>query len=390
MVNSIKQEMKELILTIDNSGKIIKFNDECEDISGYSRYETFDKKFLDFLIPSRYSKQWKKVFNSIQKNKLIDDFRLPILTKNGHEIMISWSSFPVTNSEGGIDDIGLVGKLINTWNDAKESNIGESKIVTNYTTEEYEDFYKIFKELETKNQELEKLNIELEEKIKKLKEKRSKKDSSNKTNLNLSVFTSKSKREEHEKQLNELDERKRELEALEKELNEEKRSLNEQRNWFVKWREKLESLEMEIENRNQNISMKEKMPHDSQVKEEVLPEAEIVKEEIDLLGEIKDCAAVIQRGILKEVNDSFAGLLGYDSKEIIGKSLFDFIGPEGFPGLENYYLNRLKGDSISDYETMFLTKDNDKIFVEVSTKPTIFNNDKAEIAVFKKSDKKQK
>ena len=76
--------------------------------------------------------------------------------------------------------------------------------------------------------------------------------------------------------------------------------------------------------------------------------------------------------------------------EIIDKSLFDFIVPEGFIQVEKFYLNRLKGDDISSYETIFLTKNNNKIPVEVNTKPTFFNGEKAEIAIVKQIKKEDK
>jgi len=71
------------------------------------------------------------------------------------------------------------------------------------------------------------------------------------------------------------------------------------------------------------------------------------------------------------------------------KNLFDFVIPEGFSGIEEYYLKRLKGENITSYGTMFITKDDSKIGVEVITKPVFFRDEKAEIAVFKKIDKGQ-
>ena len=56
--------------------------------------------------------------------------------------------------------------------------------------------------------------------------------------------------------------------------------------------------------------------------------------------------------------------------EILEKSLFDFIVSEGCPGVEKFYLNRLKGEDVSVYETVLLTKDNNTIPVEVNNKST--------------------
>ena len=117
------------------------------------------------------------------------------------------------------------------------------------------------------------------------------------------------------------------------------------------------------------------------------------KEEISdqhtMLDDYIGSAAIVQRGILKQVNHPFVELLGYETDMLLETSLLNFIAPEGLSGIEDYYLNRLKGEFTSTYETVFLTKDNNKLAVEISIKPTIFNGKKAEIAVVKKLDKKE-
>ena len=106
-------------------------------------------------------------------------------------------------------------------------------------------------------------------------------------------------------------------------------------------------------------------------------------EDHTFIDNVLDCAVIVQRGILKQVNRPFVELLGYDINEVIGKSLFDFITPECYLEIEKYYLDRLKGVSSSGYKAVFLTKDNNKLVVEVSTRPTVFNGKKAEIAIIK-------
>lgn len=369
---------EEVVLSVDSNGRIIKFNEASERLSGYSKYDVLDKFFIDFLVPVRYSDRWRDVFETIKENKLIDDFRLPLLTKNGHEIMISWSSFPVRDDTGVVRDVTFVGKLISSWEDAKEPPVVVSSDADK-NADRYDDVYKIFRELEKRNEALEKTNRELEEKIKKLKRK-------NRVGGVFSVFfVGKSKKEKVEDELSSLEKRRRLLDELEARLNEERRSLNEQRKWFVKWREKLESLEYEIENRRQSLVNLERLADEKVAEKESSVSGEQgVDFDVKSFDDISEGAAIIQRGILKKVNESFAGLLGYSVEEVVDKSLFDFVCPEGFSGLEDYYLHRLKGDDVSSYNTIFLTKDNSKISVEVETKPIVFDGEKAELAVFKK------
>jgi PAS domain S-box-containing protein len=108
-----------------------------------------------------------------------------------------------------------------------------------------------------------------------------------------------------------------------------------------------------------------------------------------MLDDYIESAAIVQRGILKQVNQRFIDLLGYETDMIIDTSLLNFIAPEGLPGIEKYYLNRIKGEKLSTYRTVVLTKDNIKLPVKISIKPIIIDGKKAEIAVLKKLDKKE-
>ena len=106
----------------------------------------------------------------------------------------------------------------------------------------------------------------------------------------------------------------------------------------------------------------------------------------ELIEEINDCAAIIQRGKLRLVNDPFIQFMGYDSEELVDKSLINFVNPTFFTEIKQHYVDRLKGIDTPTFHAIFITKDQEEIPMEVNTKPTIFNGDQAEIAVFKKVD----
>lgn len=389
--NKKTSEYKDLVLTIDQDENIIKFNSECEIISGYTKENILNQSFFDTLIPKRYYNQWKKVLSSVRENKLIDDFSLPLLTNKGHEIMISWSSFPVKDVDGVVEDIGLVGQIVTNWDDSDKLPIvqDDKSFDPNY----FDEFERVIKDLEKKNAELEQKNDSLEKKLEKLKHK-DKKFSDAKTDVVgkslytfSDVFGNKKQREELNALMQDLDDREKRLNRLQNKLEKEKLKITKQKNDFIRWREKLETLESEIESRHKWVINKE------HALEKCLdiPEAESrVKFEedenfsSDVFNQINECAAVVQRGVFKQINASFANLLGYNASEIVDKSIFDFIEPEGLSGVEEYYFNRLKGDDLSDFDTIFLTKDNSKISVQVSTKPVVFKGEKAEIIIFKK------
>jgi len=108
------------------------------------------------------------------------------------------------------------------------------------------------------------------------------------------------------------------------------------------------------------------------------PASNEIDETIDT---IPQSAAIIQRGILKQINSPFIELLGYPLEEIKDKSFFDFIAFEGLPDVEKYYRDRLKGDAISTYTTVLCAKDNAKIPVEITMKQTTYNGEKAELVI---------
>lgn len=383
----------DLILTIDQDENIIKFNDECERISGYTKNNILNQSFFDTLIPKRYQQQWKKVLDGVRENKLIDDFSLPLLTNNGHEIMISWSSFPVKDVDGVVEDIGLVGQIVTSWDDSEKAPIVESG--KSFDPGYFDEFECVVKELEKKNAELEKKNKALEKKRDKLKNKDSsgvKTDVVGKSLYTFSdIFGNKKQREELVALMQDLDDREKRLNKIQNKLEKEKLKITKQKNDFIRWRERLEQLESDIESRHNWVINKEQALEKCSLDDNNISRVTTDDENFssDMFNQIDDCAAVIQRGVFKQINLSFADLLGYNINEIIDKSIFDFIEPEGLSGVEEYYFNRLKGDNISDFDTMFLTKDNSKISVEVSTKPIVFNGEKAEIVIFKKLDVKK-
>ncbi len=496
-----------LVLNVDQNGKILRFNKECERILGISKKEVLNRQFFDFLIPERYSNQWEKIFDYARQHKPLNDLELPILTQHGREIMVSWSGFPTNNAAGLFESIGLIGKLVPQKDNVngfssehvekqvankaggehlakKDKNssrvlckFGNKKVVlkkdghtrskdfhgdvktkilskkakkqknlkkdirskkvkveTEKLTEEHKEPLKDYNDVKKTIKKLEMINAELEKENKKLgknlsilqtrlvneKTKQQKRDKTYNprvkktailfnrgTHFLFDCIGGSRKKEEFERMMYELDERKNLLDDLESQIVDDKRNLVDSRSEFCKWREKLELLEDEIERRRMEVVEQEKMLNervtsslargiynesasevDGEISSDVSGSDIETIEHHNVLDKTAQCAAIIQRGILKQINDSFAELIGFETDEIMNKSLFDFIAPEGLAGLEKYYLNRLKGCDSYTYGTVFSTKDNGKILVDVSIKPTTYDGKKAEIAIIKELENK--
>mgnify|MGYP006281530261 CR=1 FL=1 len=212
----------------------------------------------------------------------------------------------------------------------------------------------------------------------------------------------KKKREEFKQMMQQLSERKQKLEKLETEMVLDKKEFKQKIDEFIIWREKLEKLEQEIEKRRQFLSEQETFlneQYDKVLSHELTQPATYTQqpeqkelgdqseepgilEKDDLFNSLTVEAAVLQRGRIKKANKRFAEMLGYPENELVGKHLVDFVGPSGLSGVEQHYMNRLKGVDDASYQTVFLSKLDDEIPVKVHVKTGDFQGERAEIATF--------
>lgn len=477
----------QLLLSITLDGEIVQFNQECERVTAYPRDEVLHKKLSDILLPVEYLPRWNALIDTITKTRQIDEFALPLKTKQDTLIPITWNGFFIKDEQGNLNNICLLGTSTQSHdsidgnnaqdplltktshqNDREATNEKQQntisvtslsgqheekeeltekiifkgeppddaieqpetsslksieKIVDN-TSKQIDNLSQIIKGLsgkyETINERLG--NLERKDERSEKNQKRQVKhlklmDNGYKRATRKNMKTSPMLRfprnessvtekkpsffsdplgytRQHQnldRKIQECDHRQKDLEAFEAQLLQEKKIFDSRIEEFLQWRDKLEQLEMEIEKRRQELLTQDMVMvgQDSPISPEVITHESKVIDVVasespnfqQILDGIPQSAAIVQRGILKQINTTFAELIGYPVNEIVEKNFFDFIAVDGLAGVEKYYLNRLKGESISSYTTVFSTKENEKVFVEVTVKPTIYNGEKAEIAI---------
>ncbi|HOL66084.1 MAG TPA: diguanylate cyclase [bacterium] len=85
-----------------------------------------------------------------------------------------------------------------------------------------------------------------------------------------------------------------------------------------------------------------------------------------------------RRGIIKDVNRTELKLLGYSRKEMIGKSVFNFILPAQRREARERFLLKLKGKKIEKFHNrVYLRKDGTPLYVSINTVPE--KNEKGQI-----------
>ena len=73
------------------------------------------------------------------------------------------------------------------------------------------------------------------------------------------------------------------------------------------------------------------------------------------------------KGIIKDVNDTEAMMLGYSREELIGRPIFDFITPEQREEAKKRFEMKIRGQSVSKAENrIYLRKDGTRIIVDIS------------------------
>jgi len=165
--------------------------------------------------------------------------------------------------------------------------------------------------------------------------------------------------------------------------------------------EKINILSEELEQRRKNLIEDEKLyrnrfsPHTSTIIEKkpvvtkVKPITEEKTEEIldnepTMLNDFLGSAVVVKRGVLKQVSKPFLELLGYDLGTLLEKNIADFIAPENISEFKKEYTNKLKSKTTSSYDTVFLTKDNKKIHVEITMRPMMRDKKTVDLILIRK------
>jgi two-component system CheB/CheR fusion protein len=91
-----------LIVILDKKGKIVGFNKQLEDVTGYSKAEAIGQDWFSMFVPQIQSKELFKAFKQmvLAKEKAIMKYENQILLKDGSERVISWQDSIHINPNG--------------------------------------------------------------------------------------------------------------------------------------------------------------------------------------------------------------------------------------------------------------------------------------------------
>ena len=101
-----------LMVVMDNSGKVIRFNQACEQATGYTSEEVEGKMVWDLLLREEDIEPVKKVFNNLVTSSLPSHKENYWVTKSGKHILIAWSNSITTDSNDKVNSVIALGQDI--------------------------------------------------------------------------------------------------------------------------------------------------------------------------------------------------------------------------------------------------------------------------------------
>jgi len=94
---------------LNSDGEILRFNNACEKLTGYSKDEVKNKKVWDLFIKKGEEKEVNNVFKQLKNRDYPNQYENYWLTKNGEERLISWSNNVILDADNNIKYIVATG-----------------------------------------------------------------------------------------------------------------------------------------------------------------------------------------------------------------------------------------------------------------------------------------
>ena len=104
-IESLLETVGALVIVVDVDGRIVRFNKECQEVTGYSAEEAEGRKVFDFLIPPEDQQGVQVVMEEHEAGRDQTYSENEWITKDGERRLIRWSSTVLRDTEGEIEYI---------------------------------------------------------------------------------------------------------------------------------------------------------------------------------------------------------------------------------------------------------------------------------------------
>lgn len=121
-LSSLLDIQPSLVVVLDPEGRIIKFNQACTELTGYTSEEIKGQIIWETLIPKHELKETKEIFKQLKAKDFPNEHQNHWLDKYGNKHLISWSNTIITNQDKKLKYI------VGTGIDITKSKEQENKI----------------------------------------------------------------------------------------------------------------------------------------------------------------------------------------------------------------------------------------------------------------------
>ena len=104
-ISAVLDTVDALVLVLDKTGRIVRFNCSCEKATGYSFAEVKGKFVWDILIPPEEVERVKSVFARLSAGLFPSSHENYWIAKNGRRVLIAWSNTALLDAEGNVEYI---------------------------------------------------------------------------------------------------------------------------------------------------------------------------------------------------------------------------------------------------------------------------------------------
>ncbi len=108
-VSAVLDTMSALVLVLDTSGRIVRFNRSCEEISGYSFAELVGRSFIREMFSPGDREHAQQLFEQARQGALQEAWQMRWVTRGGAVRRISWASTTLTDPTGEVNFVILTG-----------------------------------------------------------------------------------------------------------------------------------------------------------------------------------------------------------------------------------------------------------------------------------------
>lgn len=111
-VNNMVEHAHAIIFSFDSQGYIVEWNNQCTQVTGFTKQEVLSRTCTDLLINPAHRRRFQELMTSVMTNRPVANHELLLQTKTGGEVIAMVSATPRTNHNGQVIGGTVVGQDI--------------------------------------------------------------------------------------------------------------------------------------------------------------------------------------------------------------------------------------------------------------------------------------